>query len=354
MTHCIIRTYDKQQHIAIKCYESMVKHNVADSYIFWADEGDCSLLKATDIPVVYHESCGNFGGLKYCKVMINALSNFIVEPDDYVIFCDDDITMLRNPMPDMINFDHGGIFGQDLVCDNIPHVSGQLNIIKGWLWNEYIKGSEYILDLIYRYQCTHNSQAGTVWNREAEWGLSYRKPEYQAGDVDMQGHFISENYFKAHRSTILNTLKLTPKWESYINDKYGELLSGNTCSIHVRRTDYLQPDQMATHGVLDKEYYWWASQQMYADNYPSKFIVCSDDIEWCKENIKGPSVVYIESEPDIIDLFIMSKCKNHIIANSTFSWWAAWLSGNKTVAPKHFFVDGTTWPGMYKEDWIVI
>ena len=136
--------------------------NIADSYIFWADEGDCSILKATDIPVVYHESCGNYGGLKYCKVMINALSTFLVEPDDFVIFCDDDITMLKNPMPDMSNFDHGGIFGSAMVCDNVPHVSGQLNIIKGWLWNEYIKGSEYVLDLLHRYQSTHNSQAGTA------------------------------------------------------------------------------------------------------------------------------------------------------------------------------------------------
>ena len=135
---------------------------VADSYIFWADEGDCSLLDAHEIPVVYHESCGNFGGLKYVKVMLNALSSFRVEPNDFVIFCDDDITMLKNPMPDMDGFDHGGIFGDALVCDNIPHVSGQLNIIKGWLWNEYVKGNEYILDLLYRYQCTHNSQAGTA------------------------------------------------------------------------------------------------------------------------------------------------------------------------------------------------
>ena len=209
-----------------------------------------------------------------------------------------------------------------------------------WNYQDYIE-----LDLI---------PEGTKWNREAEWGLSYRKPDYQPGDVDMQGHFISENYFKAHREEVLKVIKLKPEWDKYINNKYGELLSGNTCSIHVRRTDYLQPDQMRTHGVLTKEYYWEASQQLYADEYPSKFIVCSDDIEWAKENIKGNSIYYIEGEKDIIDLFIMSKCKNHIIANSTFSWWAAWLSGNRTVAPKHFFVDGATWPGMYKDNWIII
>lgn len=135
---------------------------VADSYIFWTDYGNCPLLEATEVPVIYHESCGNFSGLNYVKTMIKGLSRFMVEPDDFVIFSDNDITMFKNPMPDMINFDHGGIFGEALVCDNIPHVSGQLNIIKGWLWNEYIKGGEYIIDLLYRYQCTHNSRAGTA------------------------------------------------------------------------------------------------------------------------------------------------------------------------------------------------
>ena len=194
---------------------------------------------------------------------------------------------------------------------------------------------------------------GTKWTREAEGGLSYNKLNYHPGDVNLEGHFISESYFKEHRSTILNTIRLTPKWESYIENKYGKLLEGNTCSIHVRRTDYLQPDQMATHGVLGIDYYENALHNFY-NTYDNKFVVFSDDIEWCKGHIKDGDITFIENEPDIIDLFIMSKCKNHIIANSTFSWWAAWLSGNKTVAPKHFFVDGTTWDGMYKKDWIVI
>lgn len=208
-------------------------------------------------------------------------------------------------------------------------------VFERWDYQEYVP-----LELI---------KEGNQWNREAEHGLSYRKPDYQSGDVDLQGHFISENYFKEHRSTILNTLKLTPKWESYIQSKYGDLLAGNNCSIHVRRTDYLQPDQMKTHGVLNHFYY----RDAYSHFKDVHYVVFSDDIEWCKLRF-GNDVTYIENESDIIDMFIMSKCKNHIIANSTFSWWSAWLSGNKTIAPKHFFIDGYTWPGMYKEDWILI
>lgn len=186
------------------------------------------------------------------------------------------------------------------------------------------------------------------WNREAEHGLSYRPLNKVEGNVDLHGHFISEDYFKHHRRLILDTFRLKPEYDSYISEKYGELISGNSCSIHVRRGEYLLEDQLKTQGLLDISYYHEA-MSLFTD---TKFIVCSDDIEWCKENL--PGLNYIEKEKDIIDLFIMSRCKSNIIANSTFSWWAAWLNNGNVVAPKKFFVDGYSWSGLYKENWLKI
>ena len=205
-----------------------------------------------------------------------------------------------------------------------------------WDYQDYIE-----LELIENF---------TTWTREAEGGLSYKPLNFHSGNVNLEGHFLSENYFKNHRDEVLKTIKLRPEWDKYINDKYGKLLERNTCSIHVRRTDYLQPDQMKTHGVLPLMYYGFAVEKIKAD----KYLVFSDDMAWCKENLQSEKITYIEGEKDIIDLFLMSKCKNHIIANSTFSWWASWLSGNKTVAPKNFFVDGYSWEGLYKKDWVII
>jgi hypothetical protein len=186
------------------------------------------------------------------------------------------------------------------------------------------------------------------WSREAEHGLSYKTLNFKEGNVDLHGHFLSEDYFKHHRDLILKTIKLKSKYEKYIEENYGELLSKKTCSIHVRRKDYLQPDQKNTHGVLGIDYYDKA-MSLFTD---TTFVVCSDDIEWCKHNL--PNCVYIEGEKDIIDLFIMSKCKSNIIANSTFSWWSAWLNNGNVVAPRNFFVDGHSWPGLYRENWLRI
>jgi len=134
--------------------------------VFFADYGTYPLLESTGEYVFQHESCGNYGGLKYVKIMMDELKRLMnhitIREDDFVIFSDDDITMHKNPMELMGPYDHGGIFGNALVCDHVPHVSGQLNIVKGWLWNNYLRGGHYVLDLLHQFQSTHNSQSGTA------------------------------------------------------------------------------------------------------------------------------------------------------------------------------------------------
>jgi hypothetical protein len=75
-------------------------------------------------------------------------------------------------------------------------------------------------------------------------------------------------------------------------------------------------------------------------NEVTTFIVFSDDEKWIKENIKGKNIIYIQRNHDYIDLYLMSQCNHNIIANSTFSWWGAWLNNNqnkKVVAPTKWF-----------------
>jgi hypothetical protein len=93
------------------------------------------------------------------------------------------------------------------------------------------------------------------------------------------------------------------------------------------------------HCVLSPEYYQNALDLYFQDNIDQIFIF-SDDIEWCKNNLKleCSTIIEVEDSNEIQELFLMTQCKNHIIANSSFSWWGAWLSKSeehKVVAPRN-------------------
>lgn len=105
--------------------------------------------------------------------------------------------------------------------------------------------------------------------------------------------------------------------------------------MHIRRGDYLvSPGHYIN---LDVEYYKNALK--YIDN-PGSILIFSDDISWCKDNFKGDKYIFIENEKDYIDIYLMSLCNNNIIANSTFSWWGAWLNTNPNkivISPNKWF-----------------
>jgi len=121
-------------------------------------------------------------------------------------------------------------------------------------------------------------------------------------------------------------------------DKYNFLKNKKTTSIHVRRGDYVNhPNHHPTQSL---EYYLEAIKILKDET--ELFLVFSDDINWCKENIKLDNVVYIENEKDYIELYLMSVCTNNIISNSSFSWWGAWLNKNedkKVIGPLKWFGD---------------
>ena len=129
---------------------------------------------------------------------------------------------------------------------------------------------------------------------------------------------------------------------------------GEVLSIHVRRTDYLS--NSANHFNLDFDYYEKALE--YFDT--EQVIVFSDDPEWCKQQkiFSDDRFMISESGDNKIDLCLMSMCNHHIIANSSFSWWGAWLAkSKKVVAPSTWFgpnnADKDT-KDLLPKSWIVI
>lgn len=179
----------------------------------------------------------------------------------------------------------------------------------------------------------------TITNDCPAFGYTEPSFEYYSipNAVAIDGYFQSEKYFMDHRAQILDLFSPTPDIQKYIISKYGKLLKNNSCSIHVRRGDYLNSPN---HPVLSLKYYDKAMLEV-CNSYPkTNFLIFSDDIDWCKSSFIGKEFTFIEGEKDYLDLYIMAKCKNNIIANSTFSWWGAWLNSNiykKVIAPKKWF-----------------
>ena len=149
----------------------------------------------------------------------------------------------------------------------------------------------------------------------------------------LDGYWQSEKYFEESSDLIRNDFQPNEKTLEVINKT--PLLDSNTISIHIRRTDYLTSN--GYHPVQSLDYYKEAIELIGEYDY---IFVFSDDIDWCKNNLNFRDMIFMENMSEIEDLFIMSKCKNNIIANSSFSWWGAWLNENKqkkVIAPKLWF-----------------
>ena len=190
-----------------------------------------------------------------------------------------------------------------------------------------------------------------------EAGFNYHELPKIDGSVYLNGYFQTEKYFKEYSLETKSLFSYPDNYVNAFNDKYTTLLSLNTCSIHVRRGDYLNSPNH--HPVQTMNYYMKAIKQMPKD---SVFLIFSDDIAWCKQNFPDlpEKFRFIEGTSDHEDLFLQSLCKNNIICNSTFSWWAAWLNNNpdkKVVAPIVWF--GPAYAGyntddLYCDGWIKI
>jgi hypothetical protein len=169
----------------------------------------------------------------------------------------------------------------------------------------------------------------------------YRYPFEYASFVPQEdtfcidGFFQSEKYFKNHRAAILDIFRPTKEIELEIESKFEFVKSQKCTSLHVRRGDYLKFSNH--HPQQDVEYYAKAIELIPETEL---LVIFSDDIEWCKENIRYKNSIFIENQKDYIELFLMSKCQNNIISNSSFSWWGAWLNQNTNkivVGPDRWF-----------------
>lgn len=154
-------------------------------------------------------------------------------------------------------------------------------------------------------------------------------------NLQLDGYFHSYKYFSNNKKYIRKVFSIDEISNKIISDKYIGILDQNPAFIHVRRGDYLKFKDK--YPPCSLEYYYSAINEFDIDKI---FFVFSDDISWCRKNFLGERFIIIENNPDYIDLYLMSKCSGSIIANSSFSWWGAWLNNNHNnivFAPKEWF-----------------
>jgi hypothetical protein len=168
------------------------------------------------------------------------------------------------------------------------------------------------------------------------------------GPARLEGYFQSERYFADYASAIRRDFTPCEQALREIDALAAALLpSGPSISLHVRRADYTTPEAMATHGIMGPDYYERALR--LAAERAGSLTVCvfSDDPAWARANLVLPPDTRFISEHTRFasqDLILMSRCAHHITANSSFSWWGAWLnpSADKFVITPHQWFQPST------------
>ena len=157
----------------------------------------------------------------------------------------------------------------------------------------------------------------------------------------IDGYWQSYKYFEDIRETLINEFTLKEDLNLKNKDVLKLINSTNSVSIHIRRGDYLNVSKnKSIYNVFGMEYYQKAINYIKENVENPCFFVFSDDINWCVENFTIDNVHYVDANTTSnfeCDMVLMSQCEHNIIANSTFSWWGAWLNNNENkevVAPK--------------------
>lgn len=161
--------------------------------------------------------------------------------------------------------------------------------------------------------------------------IGYNEKALLQSNIYLDGYWQSEEYFKDIKSKIRETffLEINNNIQNEIVKK--KILSSISVSIHIRRIDYA--DSPLYNNICTLEYYEHSINYIIAKlgKENLEFFIFSDDNDWVKKNLFVENAIYIDwniNSNDYMDMQLMARCKHNIIANSSFSWWGAWLNDN--------------------------
>lgn len=255
--------------------------------------------------------------------------------------------------------------GKEVKMDDMTEYEGRdARPIMLWIFDiDYPKASKEELNEITDgfMKLSHRIRRKMFGRRSLEYqeqGCNYDEQVLLKEPAYLTGYFQSEKYFKDIESKVRDAFRFSDKiWENIplemihkIRDYQKRIDSVTSVSIHVRRGDYLENSE-AYGGICTEDYYEKAIEYI-KDRFPDAvFFVFSNEPKWAKDWIDGKyasecnnncfEIIDGTSEDTgYLDLFLMSRCRHYILANSSFSWWGAWLNASpeKTVvAPSKWF-----------------
>jgi len=174
------------------------------------------------------------------------------------------------------------------------------------------------------------------------------------------GIWQAEVYFRDIKELILKEFVFRTPDDEKNRELIEKIINSNSVSIHVRRGDYLNDRWKNILGVIRGTVYYDNAVNFMTDKVKNpNYFVFSDDIKWAKDNLKLGNCIYVnhnKGRKSYVDMYLMSICKHNIIANSTFSWWAAWLNKNpeKIVTIPEKWIIGKNCEQMYPAQWVKI
>jgi hypothetical protein len=182
--------------------------------------------------------------------------------------------------------------------------------------------------------------------REAEWWVYEPEVFLASSNVYLDGYWQHYKYFENLAPSILDELTLKEPYNHSVTKLEEEIVNNSSSvAVHVRRGDYITDTNAYNFmGVMPISYYKQALEYIKTRVVDPHFYFFSDDLCWVRDNLitdSSMSIVEVENGADYLDLDLMSKCAHNIIANSSFSWWGAFLNRNLNkvvVAPKQWVV----------------
>ena len=194
----------------------------------------------------------------------------------------------------------------------------------------------------------------SIFSEVESRSLMYKPDILQLKHGYVDGYWQSEKYFSDIRTIILKDFTFPPVNDTKNRELIDRISEQTTVSIHIRRGDYANGFPMMTPQYYENAINYFES--VYNEVY---FLVFSNDMDWAKQNLQfsqGEFVDWNTGKDSWKDMYLMTQCNHHIIANSSFSWWGAWLNqkeNKEVIAPETWFYHQET-PDVYCKGWKII